>query len=295
MSKLKNSNKDNIKQQELLDNEILDNEIDDISIEELDKEIEGFYIDNDEIDSIKAPSEMKLWVRESIERAQSDIKKEKQRKKIIGTAASFLAILSVGVYSPALAHFAPPIEKLLTQINQTLRVDEITSFIGLDKLIPKIELNEKEELIIKKVPKYKVEKPEERLEGYEYIEEEELDIDASQMDIDEIETMPSTEYDAIQFIHQMSNSIIIATDNRKYGEVEITPKNINIAIAVLKQIRSNDARDYLYSNLLRWKDGDFSNAVSVHNYVWELLDGEVGKAALVDYKKVEKVLNKNFN
>lgn len=280
MSKFKNSSNDNIKQSELLESEIIDNEIDDISIEELDKEIEDFYIDKKELDNIKAPSDMKLWIRESIEKAQLDIKKEKQRKKTIGTAASFLTILSIGVYSPALAHFVPPIEKLLTKINQTLRVDEITSFIGLDKVIPKVELSEKEELVIKKAPKYKVEKPEKRLEQYEVIE---------------VEEMPSTEYDAIQFIHRMSNTIIIATDNRKYGEVEITPKNINIAMAVLKYVKNNDARDYLYNGLAKWKKGDFSNAVSVHNYVWDLLDGEVGKAAFVDHSKVEKVLNKNFN
>ena len=38
---------------------------------------------------------------------------------------------------------------------------------------------------------------------------------------------------------------------------------------------------------LKWDDLDFSNAVEVHNYVWEKLGGTVGKAIAINEDAVQ--------
>lgn len=50
-------------------NDTLVSELEEISIEELDLEMNEFYIDDEKINSIKAPSDMKLWVRGAIDKA----------------------------------------------------------------------------------------------------------------------------------------------------------------------------------------------------------------------------------
>ena len=52
-------------------------DIENVSIEEIDEEIKDFYIDKEKIDSIKVPDEMKLWIKESIDKAEKDMKSEK--------------------------------------------------------------------------------------------------------------------------------------------------------------------------------------------------------------------------
>lgn len=284
MSRFKNKNIDTS-----YEDEILDSEIENISMEDLDKEMDEFYIDKEAIENIKAPKEMKLWVRESIEKAQSDIQKEKKRKKIIKVAASFIAVVSVGVYSPSLAHFAPPIEKMLVQINKSLNVDGIASFIGIDKVIPKVEINENNKLELKKIPKYKVEK--EPKENEDVLKESEVSSETPKLEA----RVPKSELDSVILIHRMSNSIIIARDNRKIGHIDINPQNIDIAISSLTYIQDKNARDYLNSLLMKWKEGNFNNAVEVHNFVWDMLNGNVGKAKSVDYSEVDKIVNKYFN
>ena len=54
---------------------------------------------------------------------------------------------------------------------------------------------------------------------------------------------------------------------------------------VSKLLKGKD--DYLYKELLKWDDLDFSNAVEVHNYVWEKLGGTVGKAIAINEDAVQ--------
>ena len=49
-------------------NDTLVNELEEISVEELDLEMNEFYIDDEKINSIKAPSNMKIWVRDAIDK-----------------------------------------------------------------------------------------------------------------------------------------------------------------------------------------------------------------------------------
>ena len=51
-------------------------DIDSITIEEIDKEIEKFYIDKEKINNIKFEFDKNLIIKEAIDKAEEDIKKE---------------------------------------------------------------------------------------------------------------------------------------------------------------------------------------------------------------------------
>lgn len=80
------------------------------------------------------------------------------------------------------------------------------------------------------------------------------------------------------------NTIIIPVDKAKRGSTEITKETISIALSLV-----NDVDQYLYKEISKWKDGDFNNAVEVHNYVWNNLDGEIGKAKALDKEAINKI------
>ena len=267
-------------------NDTLDNKIEDVIIEELDLEINKFYIDKEKINSIKAPDDMKFWIKESIDKAELDIKKSKNKKRLVGSVASVFIIFSVGVYNPALAHKIPALEMALRNINSTLKIDEITYRLGIDNIIPKATLDQDNKIKFVKPIKYKV-------NNINNISEDQEDEILSS--INESSEGPKNEYLAVQFIHKMSNSIINPIDNRKYGNIEITPKSIELAISGLEYIKNNEVKTYLYVQLNKWKHGEFSNAVEVHNYVWNILDGQVGKAISINKEMVEYIINNYFN
>ena len=53
-------------------------DIDSITIEEIDKEIENFYIDKEKINNIKFEFDKELIIKEVIDKAEEDIKKENE-------------------------------------------------------------------------------------------------------------------------------------------------------------------------------------------------------------------------
>ncbi|SCH53218.1 MULTISPECIES: DUF6241 domain-containing protein [unclassified Romboutsia] len=262
------------------------NEIENISLEELDLEMNEFYIDKEKINSIKAPNDMKIWIKESIDKAELDIKKSKNKKRLVASAASIFIIFSVGVYNPALAHKIPILEMALRNINSTLKIDELAYRLGIDNIVPKATLDKDNKIKFVKPIKYKV-------NNVDNISEDQEDEILSS--INDNSESPKSEYLAVQFIHKMSNSIINPIDNKKYGNIEITPKSIELAISGLEYIKNNEARNYLYAELNKWKKGEFRNAVEVHNYVWNILDGQVGKAISINEERIEDIINNYFN
>ena len=289
--------------------EVIDSDIDAISIEEIDKEIQDFYIDVEKIDSIKIPENKKDIIRAAMNRGKADMKAKKRNKFILGMASSISVILCIGVYSPALAHSVPPIEKVLQNINNTLKIDELASYTGIDKVFPRAVVDENGKIKFEKPTEYKVNKSDGEIDKFGNIGEEQEDKEKNEVNTEDTKEKepekntqkkyenveaPLSEYSAVQLIHQMSNSIIRAVDNRKYGEIPITPFNINQGIEGLKYIQDEGAVSYLNNALLKWKEGDFNNAVLVHNFVWEMLDGEVGKAISINSEKVDTIKNKYF-
>lgn len=130
-----------------------------ISIREIDKYMDDFYIDKNKIENIKASKDMNLWVKESIDQAQADIEEEKKIKRRKNKTVSGIIILisiSFFIYSPELVHKIYPVQIILRNLNEVLRVDEITSKLGIDKIVPKAIVDENGELKFKKAPKYNI-------------------------------------------------------------------------------------------------------------------------------------------
>ena len=269
-------------------------DIDSITIEEIDKEIENFYIDKEKINNIKFNFDKESIIKDAIDKAEKDIQKRKHRSRILKVASGIIVILSIGVYSPALAHNMPPVMKVLEIINDALNVDEITSFIGVDKIIPRAVINSDNNLKFIKPTGYKVS------QEYTQLEESSQQNEDSQEGIVENESnknntmVLSSSYEVVDFIHRMSNQIINPIDGKKNGVIEITPENIDIALNSLYYIYYDEAREYLYNELSKWKNGDFNNGVLVHNYVWNLLDGNIGRALSLDKVQITKIKLKYF-
>lgn len=95
------------------------------------------------------------------------------------------------------------------------------------------------------------------------------------------------EKDILNKVHQMANTLIVAEDNQVWGQEEITKEKIDDLISSL-----NDSglkyKNEVIAILNRWKSGDFSMIISDHNYVWNLLDGSVGKAIKANEEAVKK-------
>lgn len=261
-------------------------DIDSITIEEIDKEIEKFYIDKEKINNIKFEFDKNLIIKEAIDKAEEDIKKEMNKKIISKLAACIALLLSIGIYNPALAYNIPPIMNVLENINNLLHVDEIASYIGVDKIIPRAVVDDENKVKFVKPTKYKVENDNTEIIGLG----NELENSEKVLEISEI----NTQYGVVDFIHRMSNKIIKPIDGRKNGSIDINPKTIDIALNSLKNIGDEEARNYLHYELSKWKNGDFENAVLVHNYVWHMLDGNIGKALSLDTYEVNKIKSKYF-
>lgn len=76
-------------------------------------------------------------------------------------------------------------------------------------------------------------------------------------------------------IHYMTHQKIYAT--AKWGSLEITDERIDSMLETLDKTDFVD-EEFYRETLDAWKSGDFSNAVEVHNYIWEQKDGNIGQA-----------------
>lgn len=81
-----------------------------------------------------------------------------------------------------------------------------------------------------------------------------------------------------QKMHEMANTKIVAVDGLVWGEMEPTEESVN---ALIQEVSSSnyENKEQLLQILSRWKNGDFSNCVDDHNFLWKKLGGQVGKAS----------------
>lgn len=90
-------------------------------------------------------------------------------------------------------------------------------------------------------------------------------------------------------MHEMSNTLIIARDGQVWGEIPIDKENIGEIEAMIDS--NNDLgekeEERVLETLAAWKKGDFSNGVDEHNYFWDKLGGNIGRAKDLkpEYKK----------
>lgn len=276
----------------------IDNEIyEDIAIEEIDKEINKFHIDKEKIENIKYSFDKERLIKDAIDKAEKDMDKNKIKKKYIKIAASILVLLSIGVYSPALAYTLPPVMNVLEKINDILKVDEISAVLQLDTIIPKAVVEDNKIHFIK-ITRYKVDKVDKVDSDSQAENNSNEGFDSNKENNSEEKsddkTISYNEYEVVNLIHQMSNSIIKPADGKKYGVIEITPEKIDMVLNSLQNINNEGARNYLENELTKWKEGNFSNGVQVHNYVWHMLDGQIGIASSLDEDAISKTKKKYF-
>ena len=273
-----------------LDNELNEN-LEDVTIEEIDKDMEDFYIDDEKIENIKYNFDKERLVKDAIDKAEKDMTKSKIKKKYIKIAASIVVLISIGVYSPALAYRIPPVMKVLEKINDTLKIDEISASLEIDTIIPKAVV-ENNKIHFVKITRYKVDKTKENKESKD--DNKGSDNKENNNEGSNGKNIVYDEYGVVNFIHQMSNQIINPADGKKFGVIKITPQNIEIALNSIKNINNDEARDYLNKALRKWQNGDFNNAVEVHNYVWHMLGGEIGIASSLDEEEINKIKAQYF-
>jgi hypothetical protein len=99
----------------------------------------------------------------------------------------------------------------------------------------------------------------------------------------------SSAEDIYSIIHRMSNTLIEAEDGLIYGEISINEEQIN---SIMKEVNSTNFIDSAEKKILlnilnRWKQKDYSQGVKDHNYVWNKLGGNIGKAKALrpEYRK----------
>ncbi|RNF39589.1 DUF6241 domain-containing protein [Planococcus salinus] len=95
-------------------------------------------------------------------------------------------------------------------------------------------------------------------------------------------------------LHQMTHQKIVASEKR--GAIEMTPENIRDMLMIA---RANEVyykhSDFYEETLLTWQNGDFSNAVYVHNTIWDWHNGTVGRATgLMTPEQEERYVNMFF-
>jgi len=98
---------------------------------------------------------------------------------------------------------------------------------------------------------------------------------ANQEEINKSSIQVREEVKVYEEIHKMANTKIEA--DKIVGEINITEERINSLIIEVSKSDFQD-KEELLKCLYRWKNNDFSQAVNQHNYVWEKLGGEVGRA-----------------
>ena len=234
-------------------------DIDSITIEEIDKEIEDFYIDKEKINNIKFEFDKNLIIKEAIDKAEEDIKKEKNKKIISKLAACIALLLSIGIYNPALAYNIPPIMNVLENINNLLHVDEIASYIGVDKIIPRAVVDDENKVKFVKPTKYKVENDNTEIIGLG----NELENSEKVLEISEI----NTQYGVVDFIHRMSNKIINPIDGRIHssfnqtitttGRISSTEPNLQ-NIPVKLEMGRNIRKVFISDKGCKLVDADYS-------------------------------------
>lgn len=223
--------------------------------------IKNYYIDEEVLDKITLPKDFDKTIRKSLKTR----KKEKSRniRYIILDITIVLLILSpfIGIIYPKLFIKEPNVYTILTNINKFLHIDNLTSILGIES---------NREIIEGDI---------ESSQDTEYI----LAKDVSK---------PTNANEAIKLIHSLANTIIEA--DYKWQCTEVTPETIKLALESVEFIKDDYDRMHLRNALSKWKEGDFSNAVNVHNYVWAMLDGNVGKADKLDTEEINKIKNKYF-
>lgn len=110
--------------------------------------------------------------------------------------------------------------------------------------------------------------------------------DKVQLDMEESEVQT--------YIHHMTHQHVEA--DKKWGVIESSRQNIeNLLTIVQANQDAYEHSDYYIEVLEQWQEGNFNNAVSVHNFIWDLQGGTIGKAKrLLNEEEKRRFAEENF-
>lgn len=101
----------------------------------------------------------------------------------------------------------------------------------------------------------------------------------------------------MQELHEMTHQKVRA--NEKHGSQQMTADQIDRMLGILKSVEETEDHyenyDFYKKSLKAWDKGDFSNAVTVHNTIWEWQNGSIGKAnGLMSEEEEREYIERNF-
>ncbi|ANU27590.1 DUF6241 domain-containing protein [Planococcus versutus] len=96
------------------------------------------------------------------------------------------------------------------------------------------------------------------------------------------------------YMHQMTHQKIIAT--KKRGVIEMSPVNIESLLLIVQENADHyEHADFYESTLAKWQEGNFSNAVTVHNTIWDWHNGTIGRATgLMSAEQEQEFVEQHF-
>ena len=94
----------------------------------------------------------------------------------------------------------------------------------------------------------------------------------------------SSESEVVHVMHLMTHQKVESSE--KLGAALMTEGSIDEVYGIVKDSDFVD-KDQLTAMITRWKNSDFSQIVSDHNYLWQLEGGEIGKATRI-YSSAEE-------
>ena len=84
--------------------------------------------------------------------------------------------------------------------------------------------------------------------------------------------------------------------SKKDGAIEMTPERIDEMLKILRANEgSYDQYEFYEEALTAWEQGKFSNAVNVHNTIWDWHNGTVGRATgMMSKEREAEFVENNF-
>ncbi|PAQ16118.1 hypothetical protein CD798_03550 [Bacillaceae bacterium SAOS 7] len=103
-------------------------------------------------------------------------------------------------------------------------------------------------------------------------------------------TVDSTEDEVLDVMNKMTHQFVIADD--KWGAVEMTPKHID-ELTEIVSANSYPNKEKMIVILEKWKMGNFEKVDEDHNIIWNIQDGNIGKAKGIMSEKEQEAFKKN--
>lgn len=95
------------------------------------------------------------------------------------------------------------------------------------------------------------------------------------------------------YLHEMTHSKVYAED--KWGKSrQMSPENIESLLTIVEANKYME-KSFYRNTLEEWREGNFSNAVDVHNTIWNWHNGTIGEATrLMTDEEEQAFIERNF-